>query len=191
MAINSIKILKIEPCKNPVYIKPRLVTYLQSGIEKNWEIADTHDSVSILLYHEEREAFVFVKQFRPAVFMNNHDGYTVELCAGLVDKDKDIKVIAQEEILEECGYDVPLENIEKITAFHTAVGFAGGKQTVYFAHINESMKRDEGGGVDDEQIEVIYLPLKESRAFMFDESIAKTPGMLFALYWFMEHKKQF
>ncbi len=189
MAIDSIKIIKIEPCENPQFIKPRLITYMQSGIEKTWEIANTHDSVSILLYHDERDAFVLVKQFRPAIFMHNNDGYTYELCAGLVDKDKDIQIIAQEEIMEECGYDVPLESIEKITAFHTAVGFAGGRQTVYFAKINDAMKKSEGGGIDHEEIEVIYLPLPEVEKFMFDESKAKTPGLLFSFMWFMENKR--
>ena len=189
MAVDSIKIIKIEPCENPQYIKPRLITYIQSGIEKTWEIANTHDSVSILLYHKTRDAFILVKQFRPAIFMHNSDGYTYELCAGLVDKKKDIKVIAQEEIMEECGYDVPLEKIEKITAFHTAVGFAGGKQTVYYAAVNEEMKKGEGGGIDEEEIEVIYLPLSDVSKFMFDESFAKTPGLLFSFMWFMEYKR--
>ncbi len=189
MAARGIKIIKIEPCENPQFIKPRLITYLQSGIEKTWEIANTHDSVSILLYHDKRDAFVLVKQFRPAIFMHNEDGYTYELCAGLVDKDKDVKKIAQEEIMEECGYDVPLASIEKITAFHTAVGFAGGKQTLYFAKITEEMKKGEGGGIDDEEIEVIYLPLSEVEQFMFDESKAKTPGLLFSFMWFLEKRR--
>ena len=189
MAIDSIKIIKIEPCENPEYIKPRLITYMQSGTEKTWEIANTHDSVSILLYHASKDAFILVKQFRPAIYLNNNDGYTYELCAGLVDKDKDIKVIAQEEIMEECGYQVPLENIEKITAFHTAVGFAGGKQTVYYAKVDDNMKKGEGGGIDDEEIELIYLPLNDMQSFMFDESFAKTPGLLFSFMWFVENKR--
>ena len=189
MAIDSIKIIKIEPCENPQFIKPRLITYVQSGIEKTWEIANTHESVSILLYHDSKDSFILVKQFRPAIFIHNNDGYTHELCAGLVDKDKDIKVIAQEEIMEECGYAVPLDSIEKITAFHTAVGFAGGKQTVYFARVSEDMKKGEGGGIDHEEIEVIYLPLKDVPTFMFDERIAKTPGLLFSFMWFMENKR--
>ena len=189
MATDSIKIIKIEPCVNPQFIRPRLVTYLQSGIEKTWEIANTHDSVSILLYHDSLDAFVLVKQFRPAVFLHNDDGYTHELCAGLVDKNKDIDVIAKEEILEECGYDVPLEKIEKIVAFHTAVGFAGGKQTLYFARVDADMKVSEGGGIDDEEIEVVYLPAKEAMAFIYDESIAKTPGLMFSFMWFFEKQR--
>ena len=189
MAIDSIKIIKIESCANPQFIRPRLITYLQNGVEKTWEVANTHDSVSILLYHDSRDAFVLVKQFRPAIYLHNNDGYTHELCAGLVDKDKDILIIAQEEILEECGYAVPLENIEKINAFHTAVGFAGGKQTLYFAKVDESMKVSEGGGIDDEEIEVVYLPSKDAQAFIYDESIAKTPGLMFAFLWFFEKQR--
>ena len=44
-------------------------------------------------------------------------GLTYELCAGIVDKDSSVEQIAKEEILEECGYDVPLGKIEKITSF--------------------------------------------------------------------------
>ena len=43
-------------------------------------------------------------------------GVTVELCAGIIDKDKPREEIAQEEILEECGYNVPVEKLEKIIA---------------------------------------------------------------------------
>ena len=44
-------------------------------------------------------------------------GMTLELCAGIVDKDKDVAEIAQGEILEETGYKVPKENIQKVTSF--------------------------------------------------------------------------
>jgi len=186
-----IKIEKIEPCDNPSFIKPQQVLYTQDGKQKRWEIVQTHDSVAILLYHEEKEAFILVKQFRPAVYLKNKEGYTYELCAGLIDKEeKSIAQIAKEEILEECGYDVPVENLVRITSFFTAVGFAGGEQTLFFANVNESMHTQSGGGIDDEMIEVIDLPLYEARAFMFDESKAKTPGLLFAFMWFFEHFKK-
>lgn len=42
-------------------------------------------------------------------------GVTYEMCAGIVDKDCSVEQIAKEEVLEECGYDVPLDHIEKIT----------------------------------------------------------------------------
>ena len=145
--------------------------------------------MAILIYHKGKEAFILVKQFRPAVYLNNDDGMTVELCAGIVDKELSLAQIAQEEIEEECGYSVPLENLERITAFHTSVGFAGSKQTLYFVQVDERMKVSEGGGVDHEQIEVVYLPLKEAQALIYDENIAKTPGLMFAFMWYFENYK--
>jgi UDP-sugar diphosphatase len=141
-----------------------------------------------LIYHREHEAFVLVRQFRPAVYLNNNDGMTVELCAGLVDKDKSLAQIAREEILEECGYDVPLDAIERITAFHTSVGFAGSRQTLYYAEVDASMHVSQGGGIDQEQIEVIELPITEAEAFIYDETVAKTPGLMFAFLWWLKRR---
>jgi len=57
---------------------------------------------------------------------------------------------------------------------------------MYFAKVDESMKVSDGGGVDDEQIEVIFLPVSEAKAFIYDESIAKTPGLMFAFMWYFD-----
>ena len=182
-----IEIEKIESCNDPHFIKPKCVVYRQKGIQKRWEIVETHDSVAILLYHRDKEAFVLVKQFRPAVYLKNGEGYTYELCAGLIDKaGKSIEEIAKEEVFEECGYDLSNRQIVRITSFFTAVGFAGGEQTLFFAEVDETIHTGKGGGIEDEEIEVVYLPLSEARSFMFDETKAKTPGLLFAFMWFFE-----
>ena len=44
-------------------------------------------------------------------------GVTLELCAGIVDKEKPLEEIAQEEVMEECGYQVPLECVRKVTSY--------------------------------------------------------------------------
>lgn len=183
---NQIKNFKLEPLVDAKFIQTSFATYEQNGIAKTWEIVDAHDSVAILIYHRDKDAFVLVKQFRPAVYLNNDDGMTVELCAGIVDKDLSLIEIAKEEVEEECGYKVSVENIEKITSFHTSVGFAGSKQMLYFVEIDDSMKVSEGGGVDLEQIEVIYLPVSEAKKLIYDESIAKTPGLMFAFMWYFD-----
>lgn len=186
---STLKHFKLQPLVDAKFINTSLATYEQNGIQKSWEIVQAHDSVAILIYHKEKEAFVLVKQFRPAVYLNNNNGHTIELCAGIVDKDLSLAQIAKEEIDEECGFNVALENLEKITSFHTSVGFAGSKQMLYYTEVEESMKVSEGGGVDAEMIEVVYLPLEEAKALIYDESIAKTPGLMFAFMWWFEHKK--
>jgi len=184
--VHKLKHFTLETLVDPKFINTSLARYEQNGIQKSWEIVEAHDSVAILIYHQEKDAFVLVEQFRPAVYLNNGDGVTIELCAGIVDKDLSLAQIAKEEIVEECGFDVPLEKIEKITSFHTSVGFAGSKQMLYYTEVNESMKVSEGGGVDAEMIEVVYLPVKEAKDLIYDESIAKTPGLMFAFMWWFE-----
>jgi len=113
---------------------------------------------------------------------------TYELCAGIVDKQTSLMQIAREEINEECGYDVPLECISKITSFYTNVGVSGACQTLFYAEINNSMKVHNGGGINDEQIELMFLPLAKIDEFIYDESKAKTPGLMFSFYWFINNK---
>ena len=67
------------------------------------------------------------------------------------------------------------------------VGISGACQYLFFAKIDESMKIHAGGGVNDEQIELMYLPIEQSDEFIFDESKAKTPGLMFSFYWFFKN----
>lgn len=187
---NVIKNFKTDELKDTRFVHPVKITYNQNGKDKAWEAVKSFDSVAILLFHEEKNAFLLVKQFRAPVYLNDNSKIcTYELCAGIVDKNKALNVIAQEEIDEECGYAVPLENIEKITSFYTNVGVSGGAQTLFYAKIDESMKVHKGGGIHDEEIELMFLPIEEHDEFIFDESKAKTPGLMFSFYWFMRNKK--
>ena len=184
------KIISTEPLKNPKFIKPIIINYTLNDEPKQWEAVISHDSVAVLLYHEERKSFVFVKQLRATVLNKNKtNGMMYELCAGIVDKDTTNAQIAKEEVLEECGYDVPVESLEKISSFYTTVGISGTYQTIYYATCNDSMKVDEGGGLVEEDIEVIYIPLAKAKQFMFDESFQKTTGVMMAIYWFFDNKK--
>jgi len=185
---HTIEDFQLHPLDDPHYVHTALVTYRQNGREKDWEVIRAHDSVAVLIYHRERKSLIFVKQFRPAVYLHNQDGMTIELCAGLVDKNISLQQIAQEEIEEECGYKVPLETVEKITSFYTSVGFAGSGQTLYYAEVDESMRCSDGGGIEGEVIEVVELSIEDSKALIFNETIAKTPGLLFALMWFFDRK---
>ncbi|WP_198306229.1 NUDIX domain-containing protein [Arcobacter vandammei] len=187
--INIIENLEICELKETNYIKPIKVKFTQNGVKKTWEAVRSHDSVSILLYHTQKKAFLLVKQFRIPVFLNDESiKFTFELCAGLVDKDKTIEEIAIEEIDEECGYKVELANLQKITSFFTNVGISGAKQYLFFATIDESQKIHSGGGINDEQIELFFLDINSVDEFIFDEKKAKTPGLMFSLYWFLKNK---
>lgn len=181
--------IQLSPLEHPQYVVPLKISYTQNGKTKTWEAVKSHDSVATLLFHKEKNAFLLVKQFRPPVYLSNPEhGITYELCAGILDKEIDPLETAIEEIDEEVGYRVTRDRIQKVTSFYTNVGISGAHQTLFYAQIDDSMKIHEGGGVHDEQIELFYLPLEEAKTFVLNESIPKTPGLMFAFYWFFENR---
>jgi len=180
-----------SPLTKGHFVKPVRLHYHQNGAARTWEAVKCHDSVAVLLYHREKDAFLLVKQFRPAVYMNHSEHLcTYELCAGLVDKQATLEQITREEIDEECGFDVPAEKIIKINSFFTNVGVSGNKQHLFYAEIDKSMQRHDGGGIHTEEILLEYIPCREARAFIYDESKAKTPGLIFAFHWFWEQQAE-
>lgn len=155
--------------------------YIENGIPKRWEVVKSADSVSILIHNTDSNNLIIVKQFRPAVFLRNNDGYMFELCAGLVDKQgKSLEQIAKEEVLEECGYEV--QNLQKIAEFYSSVGTSGSKQSVFYAEVKNADKKNRGGGIDDEFIEIVEVPQKDALKFLQTPNI--TPSLGFAFLWF-------
>ena len=173
------------------FVKPCFAKFKLNGEDRDWEIVKASDSVAILIYNIDSDSFVCVKQFRPAVYLQDKgtNGVTLELCAGILDKDLSLEEIASEEIYEECGFKVEASKLSKITSFYTSVGFAGSKQHLYFVEVTESMRVNSGGGVvGEEMIEVVEIALSQVKKVMYDESIPKTPGLLFAFNWFLAKK---
>lgn len=108
------------------------VSFSQNGRRKNWDVIKTHDSVSIVVFNTTRRKLVFVKQFRPAVYywslpeergevdLERYPatlGLSLELCAGIVDKDKTLVEIAREELMEECGYEAPISAFTEVLTY--------------------------------------------------------------------------
>lgn len=187
-----VKINSIEKLQNPKFVKPVSINYSLNGKEKIWEAVISHDSVSILLWHRDKKSLIVVKQFRaPVLNHNKKDGFTYELCAGIVDKNLTKVEIAKEEILEECGYDVSIDTMKEIHTYYTSVGISGAKQTMYYAECDDSMKVNNGGGLEEEDIDVIYIKIEDAKEFMLNNKFQKTPGLMVGFYWFFENHKVF
>lgn len=142
-----IKDIEIKELGESKYIRPFSIHFVQDGIKRKWDCIKAHDSVSCLLYHTQRDAFLFVKQFRPSLWyyqkqngINSDElGISYEFCAGLCDKGLDEKRTMIEEIFEETGYAT--NDVRYITSSFTGLGFSANRQSIFYALIDESMKR--------------------------------------------------
>eukprot|EP00878_Enallax_costatus_P021340 GHUV01022589.1.p2 GENE.GHUV01022589.1~~GHUV01022589.1.p2 ORF type:complete len:165 (+),score=27.81 GHUV01022589.1:799-1293(+) len=112
-------------------------------------------------------------------------GFTIELCAGLIDKAKTLEQIVVEEIHEEVGYAVSAEEVRKVSKAVAAAGNNGADSRQFYAEINDSRRVNAGGGLEQsgEAIEVLALPFQSVPAFVTDDSIAKSTGLMFGLFW--------
>lgn len=196
-----------SPLPHSPYLKLLRMNYRQNGQDKVWDLLEVHDSVAIIVFNISRKVMILVKQFRPAIYYHlqspadrqnktidtkkysPHAAVSLEICSGIVDKNKQLEVIAQEEILEECGYKVDLKHLEKITSYTAAVGTHGALQTLYYCEVTDSMKIEQGGGVNNELIQVVEMDIPEIEQMMSSRGPLNTPPYcLFAIIWFLHHK---
>ena len=50
------------------FVKPRSLYFNQEGVRRRWDCVQGHDAVVCLCFHKETQSFIFVRQFRPAVY---------------------------------------------------------------------------------------------------------------------------
>lgn len=192
----DIQSLKQEEFQGSIYVKIKRFSYEKGGKKHSWDFIESLDSVSTLLYHKERQSFIFVRQFRiplwdyqmrnNIILPKNELGYSVELCSGLVDKNLSLEDIAKEECLEELGYLPPF--IEKIGDFYSGFGSGTSKQSLFYAEVDERDKKSKGGGIDDEEIEAVFVKVKDFE--VFSKKVIHAASFEFAYLWFLKNKAQ-
>ena len=192
--MKKISNLKEEVFDKSKFIIPKRVSLKIGENDIVWDYIKVHDCVSVIVYHKDKKSLVFVRQFRPALYMHqlndknieidDNAGYTLELCSGIVDKKLTDEEIAIEECVEEIGYKP--KQIELINEFYNGLGTGVSKQKLYYAEICESDKVGDGGGIDGENIEVVFIKIDEYRQII-NKNI-KTPLSEYAFLWFMENK---
>lgn len=156
--------LKIDLIKDKVlsenYFVLRNVTYdltRSNGevIRHKREVYDRGNGATILLYNREKKSVVLIRQFRVATWVNgNLEGRLIETCAGLLDDDEP-EVCIRKEAVEETGFAVG--DVRKVFELYMSPG--GVTEIVHFfiAEYSEAQRTSAGGGVEDEDIEVLEL----------------------------------
>ncbi|HAT1572426.1 TPA: GDP-mannose pyrophosphatase NudK [Kluyvera cryocrescens] len=129
-------------------------------VQHKREVYDRGNGATVLLYNSQKQSVVLVRQFRVATWVNgNADGMLIETCAGLLDDDEPEDCIRKEAI-EETGYQV--KNVRKVFQLYMSPG--GVTEIVHFfiAEYDDSLRENEGGGVEDEAIDVLELPFSQA-----------------------------
>lgn len=182
------------------FVRPTSLLFQQAGKQRRWDAVQAHNSVAVALFHTQLQAFILVRQFRPAVYAARWRhataaglpqpppaaGLCYELCAGIMDKaGKTPAQVCCEEVLEEVGYGLQPQQLTPVSSVVSSAGITGSQQAMFFAQVDESLRVCPTGGTmaAQERVEALALPLSAVDAFNADDSLAKTPGCCFGLMW--------
>jgi GDP-mannose pyrophosphatase NudK len=126
------------------------------------ETYDRGNGATILLYNREKRTVVLTWQFRFPAYVNGHpEGFLIEACAGLLDKD-DPETAIRRETEEETGYK--LGPIRKAFEIYMSPGSVTEKLYFFVAEYDSSSKHHDGGGdaQHGEEIEVLEIELDQA-----------------------------
>ena len=167
MALNpAVEVLNTEVLSNNWYVL-RKVTFRLQKRDGSWETQsreayDRGNGATILPYDLSRRTVILTRQFRLPTFVNgNASGMLIESCAGLLDKENPSQCITRE-LREETGFE--LQNVQKVMEAYMSPGSV--TEIVYFfvAEYTPAQQASAGGGVEEEDIEVMELTIDEATA---------------------------
>jgi GDP-mannose pyrophosphatase NudK len=161
---NKILIKKEEILSNNWYTLKKITFDIQkkdgTWQQQSREAYDRGNGAVILLYNKIQKTVILTRQFRLPTFINgNVDGMLIEACAGLLDKDQP-EVAIKRETEEETGYKV--KEVKKIFEAYMSPGSVTEILYFFVAEYSSKEKINEGGGLEDEDIDVLEFPFEKA-----------------------------
>lgn len=131
------------------HFKINQLTIKDGDKEYKREVFERGNAVAGIVYDTVKEKYLFVKQWRPGA-----QGDMIEIVAGTLDIEGEKPEEAlKREIIEEMGYKVDL--INHLKDFYVSPGGCTEVCSLYYVEVSEKVA--EGGGIDNENIEVIEV----------------------------------
>lgn len=155
----AIELLTIEVLSDDWYVL-RKVTFRVRKRDGSWETQsreayDRGNGATILVYDLKRRTVILTRQFRLPTYVNgNASGMLIEACAGLLDRDNAEQCITRE-LREETGFDI--RHVRKVMEVYMSPGSVTEMLHFFVAEYSEAHRVNDGGGVEEEDIEVVEL----------------------------------
>ena len=126
-----------------------LTIELENGHKVTREVVVRHNAVAALVFDTKKREYILVKQFRPGP-----EEKIVEIVAGTMDVEGEKpEDCIKREIEEEIGYKT--DKLKLITWCYFSPGGLTEKIYIYYAEVSE--KISDGGGVDNEEITLVFI----------------------------------
>lgn len=132
------------------------------------EVYDRGNGAAILLYNSAKKTVILTRQFRLPTYLNgNKTGMMIEVCAGLLDQDNAEQAVIRE-TEEETGYR--LNKVQKVIETYMSPGSVTEILYLFVGEYDQTMKVNDGGGLDAEQENIEVLEYTFDEAYTMIES---------------------
>ena len=135
---------------------------LADGQTVTREIEDHGTAACVLPYDPVRCTALLIRQLRAPPLHVAGEAAIIETPAGLIDPGEDAQTTARREAMEEVG--VRLAALDLVTSAWSMPGISAERMDLFLGLYVAADRTGTGGGIDDEGIEVVELPLGELAA---------------------------
>ena len=149
------------------------------------------DAVAVLLLNLDTKCVVLVRQFKIPTLVGRKrdidsttDGWVTEAVAGMIDPEEAPEAAVIRETMEETGYQI--SNPKLIAKFFSSPGGSSERIFLYFAEVRDADKLGKGGGIEDEDIEVLQQPLDELFG-QVRKGLIEDPKLIIGACWLMDY----
>lgn len=192
MTTERVQITEEKLLSDNWYILKRF-TFNYLGKNGKWttqqrEAYDRGNGATILLHNPQTDTVILTRQFRLPTFVNgNQSGMLIEACAGLLDDEHPDDAIRRE-MEEETGYRI--QSVQKIMEAYMSPGSVTEKLFFYLAHYTADTERNAGGGIDEEEIDILELPVSQAMAMIKNGDIMDGKTIMLLQYLRLQQLNQ-
>jgi len=125
------------------------------------EVYNRGDGAAILLHNLEQRTVMLIKQFRLPVFLDDNNGFLIEVPAGVLEQNNPEQTI-RSETEQETGYRV--SDISPLFSAYVSPGSITERIHYYHASYTADQRVSQGGGLDGEgkNIEVMEVAFDDA-----------------------------
>ncbi|QMW00368.1 GDP-mannose pyrophosphatase NudK [Spirosoma foliorum] len=192
MTTERVQITEEKLLSDNWYILKRF-TFNYLGKNGKWttqqrEAYDRGNGATILLHNPQTDTVILTRQFRLPTFVNgNQSGMLIEACAGLLDDEHPDDAIRRE-MEEETGYRI--QSVQKIMEAYMSPGSVTEKLFFYLAHYTADTERNAGGGIDEEEIDILELPVSQAMVMIKNGGIMDGKTIMLLQYLRLQQLNQ-
>lgn len=141
------------------------------------EAYDRGHGAACLLHNPATDTLLLIRQFRLPAYLGDHDGFLVEVPAGLLEG-ADALSRMRAELEEETGFRVGA--LTEVFNPFTSPGSVTERIACFTGTYSEALRVSEGGGhaEEGEDIEVLHVPFAEALAMIGSGAIADAKTIL-------------